>query len=297
MCAGQWVRERCFWGRRRKKVAGKGQMWSEMGEYAGLCWKELVESWGEVNGNWSWEIREWEFIWNGLYFWSSSRYKWIILMNLWHGRCIGNGFASKDHQLEFGLCEEHVRCWAKILVGSQPNSLIIPWLLTFISGGCTVGMILTGCCLGGTCYPAVLSPLCPWVSPPSAEVIQTSSSLGLYPDAQSGAWRGILLFCFVLLFCGVFFCREGKGHLPSPAEICPYLGSPHTMHHKPAVLSDTGRASSAAWPHRSVSNPEWLVQGNSNCLLPSGQDTHRLQNMHFNLQPWEQGSAITWDWN
>lgn len=72
----------------------------------------------------------------------------------------------------------------------------------------------------------------------------------------------------------MFFCREGKGHLPSPAEICPYLGSPHTMHHKPAVLSDTGRASSAAWPHRSVSNPEWLVQGNSNCLLPSGQDTH-----------------------
>lgn len=54
-----------------------------------------------------------------------------------------------------------------------------------------------------------------------------------------------------------------------------------------------GRARSAAWPRKSVNNPERLVQGNSSCLFPQGC----LQNMLFNLQFWDQGRTIIWDWN
>lgn len=92
---------------------------------------------------------------------------------------------------------------------------------------------------------------------------------------------------------GAFLIPSGRsrGHLPCPAEIFRYLLLSHTLHHKTSVLPGMGRARSAAWPRRSVNNPERLVQGNSSCLFPQGC----LQNMLFNLQFWDQGRTIIWD--
>lgn len=125
-------------------------------------------------------------------------------------------------------------------------------------------IILTGCGLGGACYPALLPSL---FSNPTT-VGNTHRRVKLLASGSTETQRGHLgkeqRGVFLIPF------GKGRGHLPSPAEIYRYLFLSHTLHHKTPVLPGMGRARSAAWPCRSVNNPERLAQGNSSCLLPPG---------------------------